>query len=371
MPLSGLASVAARLAGKGARATKVKHPPTVHTPEFKKWFKNSEIIDEVGLPLPAYHSTPYTFESFKSSPGYLPPPEMFKKRGKEGLSFFSLNPRFASNWNPAREAQAQRKAFPEVAHLIPDTEGQRILPTYLSVQKLFNPVEHAHLVLPNKAQVRRGIAITKYGAKRMVDEVLRPLLREGDYFKNQQSMSRAEIEKYWNELPDVIDSEHLPKMFQGNYSKGKYWTRKDMEEMKRLYGEDVYDSKGIASDKDLWKYSKTRNRGENPYSLLWEYKELKEGRWGPIEKEDVLRRIKNQGFDGIKMIERRNYPVEFGATRAPHETDEWGITIGVWNPRKIKSVFNEGTWNPRSKNIGKEVGGMVERNPYPYQARAI
>ena len=30
-----------------------------------------------------------------------------------------------------------------------------------------------------------------------------------------------------------------------------------------------------------------------------------------------------------------------------------------------------GTKITRSKNIGKEVGGMVERNPYPYEARAI
>ena len=358
MPLSGLASVAARLVGKGASATKIKHPATINTPEFKKWFKNSEVIDEEGLPLPAYHSTPYTFESFRSSPGYLPAPEMYKKRGKEGLSFFSLNPRFASNWDYVADVEGQRKAFPEVAHLIPDLESQRILPTYLSVQKLFNPVEHAQVALPNKETIRQGIANQIEDSKRWVNDYMLPSLKKGNYFKNQQYMSPAEIAKEWNALPEVIDSKYLPIMFQGNYSKGKYWTRKDMEEMERLYGR-----KGTASDKHLWEYSKTHVRGHNPYSLLWEYNQIKEARWGPIEKRHILNRIKNRGFDGILMRERRS--------SSAGGDDEWGTTIGVWNPKKIKSVFNEGTWNPKSKDIGKKSGSMIERNPYPYESRAI
>ena len=349
MPLSGLASVAARLAGKGARATKVKHPPTVHTPEFKKWFKNSEIIDEVGLPLPAYHATNFPFTGFKT---FAP-----EAGGQEGLAFFSLNPEWASKWlasthipkslkGPSKKAALVEKEVLEdtvkgkkitpqkwkqlskVSHLLPDTES-RIIPAYLSVQKLFNPEIHAHLALPTKSTIKRKLS-----------EVLDATYR----YRNEVS-GGGHTKKYFT---DTLRNSFNKGFFKGNYSKNNHWTPEDIEELARNY---------TGWDVDHLRYALGGNLEVDPYMFIQRYKALKEGHYQALEEEDILRRIKNQGFDGIKMRER------MGGVE--------GINIAVWNPRKIKSVFNEGTWNSRSKNIGKEVGGMIERNPYPYEARAI
>jgi len=332
MPLSGLASVAARLVGKGASATKVKHPPTVHTPEFKKWFKNSEIIDEVGLPLPVYHATNFPFTGFKT---FAP-----EAGGQEGLSFFSLNPAWASKWLASthiptykKVAVGEKKSVLE-AHSPPYarkkiTEGKRIIPAYLSVQKLFNPEIHAHLALPTKSTIKRKLS-----------EVLDATYR----YRNEVS-GGGHTKKYFT---DTLRNSFNKGFFKGNYSKNNHWTPEDIEELARNY---------TGWDVDHIRYALGGNLEVDPYMFIQRYKALKEGHYQALEEEDILRRIKNQGFDGIKMRE------SMGGVE--------GINIAVWNPRKIKSVFNEGTWNSRSKNIGKEVGGMIERNPYPYQARAI
>ena len=332
MPLSGLASVAARLAGKGARATKVKHPPTVHTPEFKKWFKNSEIIDEVGLPLPAYHATNFPFTGFKT---FAP-----EAGGQEGLAFFSLNPEWASKWLASTHIPTYKKAAvgekKSVVTKLDDmlsrekiTEGKRIIPAYLSVQKLFNPEIHAHLALPTKSTIKRKLS-----------EVLDASYR----YKNEVAGGGHNKEYFM----DILRNSFNKGFFKGNYSKNNHWTPEDIEELARNYtGWDIDDVGYVLGG----------HFEVDPYMFIQRYKALKEGRYQALEEEGILRRIKNQGFDGIKMRE------SMGGVE--------GINIAVWNPRKIKSVFNEGTWNSRSKNIGKEVGGMIERNPYPYQARAI
>ena len=357
MPLSGLASVAARLAGKGANklsllppsAAKIKHPSTINTPEFKNWFKNSEGIDEGGLPLPAYHATNSPFTSFRPMAPYLDEGQMFNPKVHEGLSFFTLNPEWASKWlssthipksvkGPSKKAALVEKEVLEdvvkgkkitgqkwkqlskISHLLPDTEP-RILPTYLSVQKLFHPEKHAHLALPTKSTIKRKLS-----------NLLESLPPEKGYAKG------------WPTIHDSFNK----GFFKGNYSKNNYWTPEDMKELARNYsGEDI----------DTIRSHFMEVPEVDPYIFMERYKALKKGNFQAIEQEDILRRIKSLGFDGIKMSERMG--------------GEEGINIAVWNPRKIKSDFNEGTWNPRSKNIGKEVGGMIERNPYPYQARAI
>ena len=55
------------------------------TPEFKRWFGVSKVVDEDGNPLVVYHGTKKDFSSFKTKYG-------------DGLFFFSTNSSFASNW---------------------------------------------------------------------------------------------------------------------------------------------------------------------------------------------------------------------------------------------------------------------------------
>ena len=41
--------------------------PQINTPEFKKWFGNSKVVDSKGKPLVVYHTTDKDFNEFKTS----------------------------------------------------------------------------------------------------------------------------------------------------------------------------------------------------------------------------------------------------------------------------------------------------------------
>ena len=56
-----------------------------YTPEFKRWFGDSKIVDKNGNPLVVYHGTKKDFTAFKTGYG-------------DGLFFFSTSPEFASKW---------------------------------------------------------------------------------------------------------------------------------------------------------------------------------------------------------------------------------------------------------------------------------
>ncbi len=66
------------------RESRVRNPQ-IDTPEFKRFFKNSKIVDENGDPLIVYHGTKKEIDEFKA-------------KYSDGLIFFSTNPRFASKW---------------------------------------------------------------------------------------------------------------------------------------------------------------------------------------------------------------------------------------------------------------------------------
>lgn len=68
--------------GPQARLAQVAHHDT---PEFKRWFGGSKIVDEKGAPRVVYHGTKRDFDEFKS-------------RYADGLLFFSTNPKFAAKW---------------------------------------------------------------------------------------------------------------------------------------------------------------------------------------------------------------------------------------------------------------------------------
>ena len=84
------------------------------TPEFKRFFKDSKVVDENGEPLVVYHGTAGDFSTF----------DLFAKsvgvKAEEGGFFFALSPKLAGLF--ARVAQGKREA------------GANVMPVYLSVQ---------------------------------------------------------------------------------------------------------------------------------------------------------------------------------------------------------------------------------------------
>lgn len=87
------------------------------TPEFKRWFGDSKVVDAQGKPLVVYHGTVYDNEG-EFSPD-------------AGISYFSPDKSFASRWAQSR-AQGRPQGAPHV------------LPVYLSIQKLFDFRNPAH-----------------------------------------------------------------------------------------------------------------------------------------------------------------------------------------------------------------------------------
>jgi len=155
--------------------------PPVQSPEFRRWFKNSKVVDNQGKPQVVYHGTKREFSKFESRF-----PEL-------KLLFFTEDSKFASDWmdgqggvrqasdeviSEANEMRAYERqlydelgirdidpstdaglaAFDQIQQTIKDrmTErfgfesasrykdvgGTRVMPVYLSVQKLFDPRKH-------------------------------------------------------------------------------------------------------------------------------------------------------------------------------------------------------------------------------------
>ena len=165
-------------------ATQFAAAPPVQSPEFRRWFKNSEIVNEKGEPRLAFHGTKKEFSEFRP-------------RFDNGLMFFTYDSQFASDWmrgaggprQPSDEVIAKAEemrvyeeqlfdelgirdidpnsdagleAFVRIQQSIrdrmverfgfksygvyEDVGGTRVMPVYLSVQKLFDPRKHWNLV---------------------------------------------------------------------------------------------------------------------------------------------------------------------------------------------------------------------------------
>lgn len=94
------------------------------TPEFKRWFGQSKVVDKTGKPLRVYHGTKANISVFKiSESGALGP----------GI-YFTDNPDEASEY--AKYAKAQKSKGYNIRQ--PDSrtpKGANVIPVYLSIQK--------------------------------------------------------------------------------------------------------------------------------------------------------------------------------------------------------------------------------------------
>lgn len=103
-------------------------PDRTSTPEFKKWFGNSKVVDERGRPVIAFHGSQSSFDYFARGPrrsaGGLTNPEM-------DAHFFSSSPDVASDYADAKiyGEQPWRKG-----EFIEKGLAPNVVPAYLSLQ---------------------------------------------------------------------------------------------------------------------------------------------------------------------------------------------------------------------------------------------
>jgi hypothetical protein len=94
---------------------------------------------------------------------------------------------------------------------------------------------------------------------------------------------------------------------------------------------------------DVWKFAKDLGFSKSDFEewLLENDKNKPERVWNIIDTPQFREAAAQRGYDGIK---------------AP----EGGVdTFGVFDPRRIKSQFNEGTYDTTTPDIGKKEGGAI------------
>lgn len=130
--------------GRGSRN------PQVDTPEFRRWFGDSKVVDENGEPLVVYHGTGRSFDAF--DPGQRG--AVTRESGARKLFFFTDSAEVASDYAdyagsvPVRdlveksERLERQNKWDEAAAVMAEAEaldanaarGQSVMPVYLSIQ---------------------------------------------------------------------------------------------------------------------------------------------------------------------------------------------------------------------------------------------
>jgi soluble cytochrome b562 len=214
----------------------------INTPEFKKWFGNSKVVDENGKPLVMYHGTSYDFSEFSNLK-------------KDPYALFGPGFYFTDNTDVS-----SGYAFPNSGFF---TEGANVKPVYLKIE---NPLN--------------------------MDKAL----PDGLHDKISSIMLNGPLKEYWSKF-EIPYSRNGAELFNN-----------------------IIDSLPI----------KYKNRREMAIEVL-----------------------KEAGFDGITHI---------GGGR-------WNNNDGIrhrvyiaFSPEQIKSVFNEGTFDPNNPNILKQ--GITPKGSY-------
>jgi 2'-5' RNA ligase len=138
---------------KMARAERSLTPQT-ETPEFRRWFEGSKVVDDEGNPLVVYHGTPSaTFEVFgrvgARDGGFL----------GEGF-YFTADPKWAGTFAEARIQKGGASLFSTEKPKHEKAKAPAVLPVYLSIK---NPLNLDSLTttrlreFTNQARAERGL----------------------------------------------------------------------------------------------------------------------------------------------------------------------------------------------------------------------
>jgi hypothetical protein len=228
------------------------------TPEFKRWFGDSKVVDADGKPLVVYHATSDDFDSFDPS----------QDRRENGLIFF-----------------AEDSANAEATRFFDKREATQVMPVYLQIKKMFNglqgvPKELQNWILSNKNNLKKEL--------------------------NQ-------YEQDWGLALSALD--YLDKDDTGNFNPKNY-------------------IKAIAS-----------------------------GEWQAIEaSKSLINKIKELGYDGIKMYEDGNTYAVFKPTQIKSATGNIG-TFDATNP-DIRYSLRAVEDTPNFKRFFKE-SKFVDNNGNP------
>jgi len=134
-----------KMAAKTAATPRNTAAATTSTPEFKAWFKNSKVVDDNGNPLPMYHGRHGDFSVF-NTPSHFGSPDAAEGR----LGVNRDIPEFSEEW-----FEEYGEPSTEMLRELPPSEGENIVPVYLSIQNPLRIVDNGQdfdLAVPSVAK---------------------------------------------------------------------------------------------------------------------------------------------------------------------------------------------------------------------------
>jgi hypothetical protein len=162
------------------------------TEAFKRWFKDSKVVDENGEPLVVYHGTNSDFEAFSRVDG----------GNAYGPGFY---------FTASREEAEGYANGTGGARIRPDGDGKpRVIEAYLSAQNLFPLLENRTLTRAELDRIESAVnnimpRSTQYGTKKTLKA--REYYMKGELASEYDSGYPATAHNVWQNLPDEARTE--------------------------------------------------------------------------------------------------------------------------------------------------------------------
>ena len=281
-------------------------PPAPDTPEFRKWFKKSQVVNKDGTPKVMFHGSKRAFSEFK--------PKQSKRMGNE-LLFFAEDPEFAQKY--AEGIGGHRVPNPELV-----AQGNRIKEKEMGwdefmVQKYgsmeaYRAEEKRLKDNPDEYQFQDLDDYREYQA-----ELFKP-------FRGQSDMEyRGDVRLY----PVFISAQKLLD------------PRKDFKVVMDYYQSQEYRlGHVLGENKGGWDVFNRKKNSEGLTEAESLERHVKNGNYLVMEDGGLIEYLKEKGYDGVRISENTIDP-EYG-------------TIAIWDNTKVKSATgNRGTFDPNNPDI--------------------
>lgn len=301
----------------------------INTPEFKAWFGNSKVVDEKGRPKTYWHGSLWNFDRFKQH---------------NGDYNFSPDERFAYNY-------AESKAFEQGID-----NDVTVYPVYIKAEKPFDSNNAEDIDFVKK--ITEGKKIRVFGNEKTQEEFIDEIqgyyqdtpLREGEFEKITQDDFPKWYSKYNHNIDYSQSSVAEYKVLEVNEKDGYFIAAKppfraDMEDVESEIREKMKDvdfSKGETNISVSYETPYGTRVGDayvmKVYKPSPEHRKKGADNWIYLESADIdgvdfTDILKENGYDGY-------YKVEDGIEN-----------LSVFEPNQIKSVYNQGTFDPNNDNI--------------------
>lgn len=296
---------------------------------FKKWFGRSKVVDEDGNPLVVYHGTTHEFTKFSGSHAN---PENFLG---EGFYFTNSQQDVSANYagtGPDLTQRIENKAEEIFEHRYEDVSKGP--PNY-------GTPAYEKAWAKALAEARKKIAGSNEGV------VLPVYLKMTHPLKilDDRDSTQFEIIPHYNRDGDVVDETGSGmKLYQSILDAGDQYGFDGGEVWADLVDLDF--AEGVSARRVDAKLRESE-------TLM--YHEDDEGR---LISSKIIRDIyKGAGFDGVIVDAWQQFgPRRIGnvSTRGMGNVQPGDIHYIVWQPNQIKSLFNQGTFDPKNTDILKE-----------------